>query len=488
MPQIDEFQRVSLGTVVPLLASIGLVWLIVYRLFVHPLAGIPGPFFARVSRLWLLRNDFGWRGSENLHYLHHKYGPVVRIAPNEVSYDDLAAYNYLYGHKSRFVKEEAWYYGIVPKFLVNMFTTCDVEMHSILRRLFSHAFSRTSVVNFQDMINEHIDRALESASLLIANGQPVPTYNMAASFTLDTISRICFGDSVEALKRPNFDHPLIESMDGLLSEPIVPLRIHYPVFCLVPRRGNVSHLDQLIKVIADCLERSEDSIKEGGEGNLIQDAARRASDIGFDLDKKKKTSILFQFLVAGFGTTAMTIAGILQHLMRNPEIYKRLQEELATLSPDKKTRMTIYQVESLPYFEACIKEGIRVVCASPLRMPRVAPKQGYQFGKYQVPAGVTVSSSNYFRCYDENFFPEPFRFLPERWLSENANSLNASWLPFSRGNRSCIGQQMSMIETKLFVAQFVRRFEPVELLDEFDTKERLVKHVANPLRVFLRGV
>jgi hypothetical protein len=46
------------------------------------------------------------------------------------------------------------------------------------------------------------------------------------------------------------------------------------------------------------LERSEDSIKEGGEGNLIQDAARRASDIGFDLGKKK-TSILFQFLVAG---------------------------------------------------------------------------------------------------------------------------------------------------------------------------------------------
>ncbi|KAH9203683.1 cytochrome P450, partial [Leptodontidium sp. 2 PMI_412] len=181
-----------------------LAWLIVYRLFLHPLAGVPGPLLAKVSRLWLLRNDFSWKGSENLHHMHQKYGPVVRIAPNEVSYDDLVAYNDIYGQKSRFLKEEAWYYGIVPKFLTNMFTTCDMELHSQIRRLFSHAFSRASVVNFQDMINEHIDRALESASVLTAKGQPVPTYDMAASFTLDTISRMCFGDSVQALNSPNF--------------------------------------------------------------------------------------------------------------------------------------------------------------------------------------------------------------------------------------------------------------------------------------------
>ncbi|KAH7407469.1 cytochrome P450 [Cadophora sp. MPI-SDFR-AT-0126] len=488
MPQFESFQNLSLGTIAPLLASIGLVWVIVYRCFFHPLAAIPGPFWAKLSKLWLLQHDFSWKGSESLHKLHQKYGPIVRIAPNEVSYDDLAAYSDLYGQKSRFLKEEAWYYGIIPASLISMFTTCDAELHSILRRLFSHAFSRTSVIGFQDKINEHINIALESVSALSAEGQPVRTYDMAASFTLDTISRLCFGNSVKALSRPTFDHPLIDSLDGLLFEPLVLMRIHYPAFCYIPRRGNFSHQAELLRVISGCLDELEVHDKDVGEFSLIQDASRRAKELGFDLDKQKKTSILFQFVGAGFGTTAMTIAGILQHLMRNPEMYKRLQAELTALSPNKIEMMTVYQIENLPYFEACIKEGIRVVCASPLRMPKVAPEEGYKFGGYHVPAGTTVSSSNYFRCYDEKFYPEPFRFIPERWMTEESKALNASWLPFAKGNRSCIGQHMSMVETKLFVAHFVRRFEPVVLVDDFITKERLVLQPANPMRVLLREV
>ncbi|KAH8593864.1 hypothetical protein B0O99DRAFT_688298 [Bisporella sp. PMI_857] len=121
MPLLDDFQGLGLWNMVPFLACTSLAWLIVYRLFLHPLAGVPGPLLAKISRLWLLRNDFSWKGSENFHRMHQKYGPVVRIAPNELSYDDLATYNDIYGQKSRFLKEEAWHYGIVPKFLTNMF-------------------------------------------------------------------------------------------------------------------------------------------------------------------------------------------------------------------------------------------------------------------------------------------------------------------------------------------------------------------------------
>lgn len=71
------------------------------------------------------------------------------------------------------------------------------------------------------MINEHINIALEHVSQRIAEDQLIPSYNLAASFTLDTISRICFGDSVEAPRQPDLNHRLISSLDSLLCEPIV---------------------------------------------------------------------------------------------------------------------------------------------------------------------------------------------------------------------------------------------------------------------------
>lgn len=52
-----------------------------------------------------------------------------------------------------------------------------------------------------------------------------------------------------------------------------------------------------------------------------------------------------------------------------------------------------------------------------------------------------ISCSSFSRCYDEDYFPQSFKFRPDRWLAEDANKINASWLPFSKGTRACIGQQ-----------------------------------------------
>lgn len=69
-----------------------------YLAFFHPLHKIPGPFLARFSELW--RNIRYFRGSwlEDVVALHQTYGPVVRIAPNEVSFVDGEALKQLYGH------------------------------------------------------------------------------------------------------------------------------------------------------------------------------------------------------------------------------------------------------------------------------------------------------------------------------------------------------------------------------------------------------
>lgn len=73
-------------------------WIIFYRLLLHPLAGVPGPFVARFTGLWRTRRYFKGTWFDDILELHQKYGKVVRIAPNEVSFVDGEALKRLYGH------------------------------------------------------------------------------------------------------------------------------------------------------------------------------------------------------------------------------------------------------------------------------------------------------------------------------------------------------------------------------------------------------
>jgi hypothetical protein len=71
---------------------------VMYYLSLHPLHKIPGPVLARFSRIWKNIRYFRSTWHDDVLELHEKYGPVVRIAPNEVSFVDAKALSILYGH------------------------------------------------------------------------------------------------------------------------------------------------------------------------------------------------------------------------------------------------------------------------------------------------------------------------------------------------------------------------------------------------------
>jgi len=73
----------SLSSLAAILAGAALVY-VVYECFVSPLAAFPGPFAAKVTKTW--RAYYMYRGEwhRDLPALHERYGPVVRIGPNEL--------------------------------------------------------------------------------------------------------------------------------------------------------------------------------------------------------------------------------------------------------------------------------------------------------------------------------------------------------------------------------------------------------------------
>jgi hypothetical protein len=90
--RLPELALLALGILV-----VSLFWR-VYTAFFSPLASIPGPFLAKFTRLWQIWRYYKGQWHDDIEWLHETYGPVVRIAPDEVSFVDHDALRKLYSH------------------------------------------------------------------------------------------------------------------------------------------------------------------------------------------------------------------------------------------------------------------------------------------------------------------------------------------------------------------------------------------------------
>ena len=88
----------------------------------------------------------------------------------------------------------------------------------------------------------------------------------------------------------------------------------------------------------------------------------------------------------------IAICVTLQHMMRNPSVYEQAHRELWDAWPILEAKPSILELERLPFLDACLKEGLRISCPAPLRMPRVVGSGGYEYGHHFLPA---VVSSHY---------------------------------------------------------------------------------------------
>lgn len=103
----------------------------------------------------------------------------------------------------------------------------------------------------------------------------------------------------------------------------------------------------------------------------------------------------------------------------------------------------------LPYFVACIKEGLRLHPPADNLFARVTPAGGKQIDGVFVPPGMEVTSNAYIVQRDPELYkPDPDAYRPERWLEspEKANEMDASSFVFGMGSRVCLGKDIALME------------------------------------------
>jgi len=154
----------------------------------------------------------------------------------------------------------------------------------------------------------------------------------------------------------------------------------------------------------------------------------------------------------GYSPNGMALYWTIFLLSQHPEFFKKVLAELEQVLSGKNP--TPEQVDQLPLLEAALKETMRLIPAG-IWTARYA-MESFQLGSYLLQKGTWVMMSAYVTHRIPEVFPEPEKFLPERWLTIHPSAYE--FMSFSAGPRYCIGQSLAMMQLKIAMSIILQRF------------------------------
>jgi cytochrome P450 family 13 len=227
------------------------------------------------------------------------------------------------------------------------------------------------------------------------------------------------------------------------------------------------------------------------QGNKMDSTFEKSkSKVSKQLNISEITAQCLVFLLAGFDTTANTLAVTCYYLAMHPECQSKLQEEIDLMIQGEVP--TYEELSNMKYAEAIMKETLRLCPVAANVVGRVCA-QTTQAGEYTIEEGTFVEADVLSLHYDKAIWGEDAdKFRPERWLdsqsdsSEEKRKLALSWIPFGIGPRICVGMRFAYLEEKMALAYIFRKFN-VRKCENTEVTLKMVGHVIqNPESVTVK--
>ncbi|KAL5015473.1 hypothetical protein ScPMuIL_009743 [Solemya velum] len=176
-----------------------------------------------------------------------------------------------------------------------------------------------------------------------------------------------------------------------------------------------------------------------------------------ELTYKDISIITLSLFGDGLNTTSPTLLWNLYCLAKNQDVQQKVHEEVCQVIPENQP-ITAEMINKLVYLKAFVKETFRFYPIG-LDVARV-PQENLVIGGYQVPAGTHVEMNNFVLFSLSEYFNEPEKFLPERWLrGGDAQNIHPFILtPFGHGPRMCAGRRFAEQEMYVVISKLLQRY------------------------------
>jgi len=361
---------------------------------VHSLARFPGPRFYAISRIpyvWsLVKGDLTRRTRE----LHERYSPIVRLAPNELSFIDGQACHDIYDHHQgslNFPKNPVW---MAPgdDGIHSILSANDTD-HSRYRRLLSHAFSERALVQQEHLLVSYVDLLISRLRGIATTEDPpgVDIVQWLNFTTFDIVGDLSFGESFHCLEESRY-HSWVSILFTQSKTAALLISLRFFGLDKLPRMVLPK---KLLKKRKEHVDMANERIHRRLDAASSLDVQRndfmtyilRHND-GKSMSTPEIEATLRVLVLAGSETTATALSGIIRNLLRNSPAMRALEDEVrgAFQHPSE---LSAQRIMRLPFLGAVIEEGLRLCPPVALGMPRIVSPNGAKVSRHWLPVGVS---------------------------------------------------------------------------------------------------
>ncbi len=343
-------------------------------------------------------------------------------------------------------------YRLLKPILGEGLVTSDGELWRRQRRLIQPSFQRQRIAAFAGLMTARAGATLERLDEATRTGAIVDLAEEMRRLTLEIAASALFRVEGAALAREvgeaftivnrhvlwEFRHPLL-ALPGVRALPIRESR---------RARAAIARLDAIVaRIVAERRRR-------GVHGDDLLSGLLAAQDERGGMSDRQLRDEVMTMLLAGHETTANGLAWTCHLLAGAPPVADRVAAEAARVLDAAVTKA---DATSLTYTRMVIDEALRLY--PPVWTFSRTPRADDEILGYRVPADAVVILSPWVTHRHPDFWPDPTRFDPERFLPARvADRHRFAYFPFAAGPRQCVGEPFALLEMTLVVAAIGRRF------------------------------
>jgi cytochrome P450 len=315
----------------------------------------------------------------------------------------------------------------------------DGAEHMRQRKLMLPSFHGERMQGYGDQMAEIAHREIDSWPV----GEPFALRDRTQAITLEVIMRTVFG--IRDAERLAQLSDVLSRMLDIGTNRLAMAGIAFPALRRTIGKGIWDRFfalrAQADELIYDEIRRRRDDPATPERDDVLSILLQARDEDGQAMTDVELRDELMTLLVAGHETTSTAISWAFDLLLHDPERLARLRAELEEGGDE--------------YLDAVIKETLRIRPVVPGVVRKLA--EPYAVRGYELPAGMRVSPSIYLTHHDPELYPEPDRFLPERFLGGGPDTY--TWLPFGGGIRRCLGASFALYEMKIVIPAILERVE-----------------------------
>lgn len=332
--------------------------------------------------------------------------------------------------------------------LGNGLLVADREEHKKQRKLMAGAFQHKRIAAYAEVMTDYTERQISTWS----EGQELDIHDQMMRLTMAIVGKTLFDADVDRDDATEVGEALEiamrYTMDSLGSV------VNFPISWPTPKnrrlRAAIGSLDALIYRIIE-----ERRASGADQGDVLSMLLLARDEEGHSMPDRAVRDEAMTLFLAGHETTANALAFAWYLLAQNPEKAALMYRELDEVLGDRAPR--IEDLPRLPYTLQVFKESMRLF--PPAYLVGRQAIRDVDIGDYHLAKGTIIMTNIRELHLRPDVFPEPHRFLPERFHADAEKKLpRGAFMPFGAGSRICIGNHFALMEGQLVLAAIARRF------------------------------